>query len=439
MGMNDLPAALLREICGRATKSTLRAIGGTCQALLLEARAAVRGGLLYNVGAAATSESDEGGSSTEIVETLHGSTTFLYDRVPGLEHGPDTLAICGANVYQCVHLPDGTICFSIPENRSLLRVDCEGNALGVLSFEAIWPRELAVSSAGVCFTTMPPDVNSEEAPDYPSTRVVRVPLRRLLQASVDAPVACTDFVLLQWYAGEEDEEGLCDANLRFLGSPIAIGAEGSRTFVLHRIIQVGARPDEYRDDEYLYGFNPFGGGGDRTNRAAPRREAFITVFDHSAVRPIATFSLGEHPAGEAPEQVVPFRGLLYINCSQHVLVFDARGNALRDFRVSCRPFSDFANSIAIFNDRLYARSFDCVSVCDLDGALLQAVKSPIPSIEGMLAGGSMVGLSVNKQHAVFIMQLNYRRPGQRPRRFKGGPADQIAIRVLGVRGLHHEI
>ena len=402
--------------------------------------------MLHNL--AAEVENQGATSSVATGEMLHGSTKVLFDRVPWLEHGPDTSSIGGAQVHDCMLLPDGTICFSIPENRRLLRIDSEGNALGALSFESIWPRALAVSSAGLYFTTMPPNVNYEEAPDYPSTRVARVPLRRLLDSTVDAASACNDFVLLQFYEvkDHEDEEDVgveddpYDAELEVSpGSPIAIAAEGSRTFVLHRIIKGGARPWEYRDDDYL-------DWSVAQCRASPTREAFISVFDRSAVRPSATFSLGERSVYKKPEQVVPFRGLLYINCIQHVDVCDTHGHFLRCFKLDESPNLDHLNPnasfmMAIANDRLYARRMDMLRVCDLNGELLQAVESPMPrAIEAsatqpfMSGGGSWTGLCVNEQHAIFFMQMRFRRPDQP--RTRDGPFHRTAVRVLGVRSLH---
>ncbi|KOO23169.1 hypothetical protein Ctob_003318 [Chrysochromulina tobinii] len=201
---------------------------------------------------------------------------------------------------------------------------------------------------------MPADVNVEEAPDHPSSRVTRIAWSTLLDAGPGAPAVPVDGVELHWCQldaptdDEGEEEDAADDTLwgecrpdSAPGVPIALAAATERLFVLHRIAQRG-------------------------RRARPVREHFVSVFEGAATRARTVFSIGEWARNKAPDGLVAYDRLLYISQHRFISVVDAKGQPVRMFRLE-QPQSALKQAaagcgllaeileFAIANGRVYSR------------------------------------------------------------------------------------
>ena len=380
----DIPAVLVQIILADATKASLQAVAATCKALCAEARTAASRFLIISSPNIShhTAQAVDASSSGDRAQTVHAETKLLLMNVPmHLTDEPPPVVM----VSDCALLEDGTICVADEGQSKLIRMSRGGDVLGQIRLKDCWPRALAVTRENVFVTTMPADVDTSEAPDYPSSRVVRVAMSQLLSTGAAHPSERTEGDELQWCqfedeadAADDDDWGECSTEM----VPISLAASAQRLFVLHRQTDVGARPWEYLDEEWE---DSPDSPPERTKRPLPLREHSITVFGKGATRPLRTLSLGEWPKYKAPQGLVEHKGLLYVNQKEYISVVDPKGgDVIRTFSLTqpgwiLEPrercfFSPLEiHDFAVVNGRVYSRDGTVLRVCDLDGKLMQSV------------------------------------------------------------------
>ena len=417
--LDELPGPLVQLVLADATKATLRAVAATCSAMLHEARSAANRSLVVCTPLEQAGGPSDAQSSDQQPVCVEAEVTLLHVGAQ-CDPNPDQTTHAVAEgivevVSSCAFLPDGTICLAVCAASKLIRMNRSGEVLGQLSLGSCWPRAIAVTPNAIFVTSMPADVNVEEAPDHPSSRVTRIAWSTLLDAGPGAPAVPVDGVELHWCQldaptddeGEEDDAaddtlwGECRPDSA-PGVPIALAAATERLFVLHRIAQVGARPWEYMDDEWeespswgsdedeeRLGHPPNAPMGlsmrmQRGRRARPVREHFVSVFEGAATRARTVFSIGEWARNKAPDGLVAYDRLLYISQHRFISVVDAEGQPVRIFRLE-QPQSALKQAaagrgllaeileFAIANGRVYSRDSENIRVCDLDGKLMQSV------------------------------------------------------------------
>ena len=417
--LDELPGPLVQLVLADATKATLRAVAATCSAMLHEARSAANRSLVVCTPLEQAGGPSDAPSSDQQPVCVEAEVTLLHVGAQ-CDPNPDQTTHAVAEgivevVSSCAFLPDGTICLAVCAASKLIRMNRSGEVLGQLSLGSCWPRAIAVTPNAIFVTSMPADVNVEEAPDHPSSRVTRIAWSTLLNAGPGAPAVPVDGVELHWChldaptddEGEEDDAaddtlwGECRPDSA-PGVPIALTAAAERLFVLHRIAQVGARPWEYMDDEWEE--SPSWGSDEdeerlgrppnapmglsmrmqRGRRARPVREHFVSVFEGAATRARTVFSIGEWARNKAPDGLVAYDRLLYISQHRFISVVDAKGQPVRIFRLE-QPQSALKQAaagrgllaeileFAIANGRVYSRDSENIRVCDLDGKLMQSV------------------------------------------------------------------
>ena len=335
--------------------------------------------------------------SSDVQATDPSQVMRLYGDAQELAVQSDSLAL----------LPDGTLVLatSKPGGRSdpgsLHRISREGEVLGVLLTEASWAREVCVGDEHIFFISMPADVNRDEYSNYPSSRVVRIPVRSLMEAEPGPGVYTLRAdpsdelgwldvqalsISVQTCDPDDDEyENLVAAAIEEAdeegtkvfgearpeqkpGVPIGIAAEGGLVVVLHRLVYGGARPWEYNDDEYDE--SVWGATG---QQPLPKRGHFVTVFKESETRPHLTIDLGKHTRATAPEGIAVHDGCVYVNFrGDKIGVFSVVSDSESYFTIDAPTASDI-ECLSLAGDRLYARSRDHIHVCDLSGGLLQTV------------------------------------------------------------------
>ena len=422
--LDELPGPLVQLVLADATKATLRAVAATCSAMLNEARSAANRSLVVCTPLEQTGGPSDAPSSDQQPLCVEAQVTLLHVGAQ-CDPNPDQTTHAVAEgivevVSGCAFLPDGTICLAVCAASKLIRMNRSGEVLGQLSLGSCRPRAIAVTPKAIFVTSMPADVNVEEAPDYPSSRVTRIAWSTLLNAGPGAPALPVDGVELQWCQldvptddeGEEEDAavdtlwGECRPDSA-PGVPIVLAAATERLFVLHRITEVGARPWEYMDDEWEES-SILGSDEDEEmlgrppnapapmsrkwgrKRAPPVREHFVSVFEGAATRPRTIFSIGEWARNKAPDGLVAYDRLLYISQHHFISVVDAEGQPVRTFRLE-QPQSALKQAaagrgllaeileFAIANGRVYSRDSENIRVCDLDGKLMQSVTlSPRP-------------------------------------------------------------
>ena len=389
--LGDIPAALIQLVLATATKDSLRAVASTCTALWREARLAAKRSLI--LGSSAHPAQAGSASSSGTRETFHAETTLLHAETgcdPNLGQPPRAVAQGAVVVVSdCALLPDGTICVAACAPSKLVRMAPDGTVLGQVSVDGCWPRALAVTRAACFVTTMPADVDTTEAPDYPSTRVVRVALTHLLNAGAGTPTVATTSVELQWCeldeptpedAADDSWWGPCEPGTT--GAPICLAASAQRLFVLHRLTEMGSRPWEYADVDWE---NIPDSVEERyaqsRRRARPQREHTVSIFENDATRPTRVISLGEWARFKAPEGLAAHDGLLYVNQRVLISVFDTKGGEpIRTFSLEQPQWILASRSrmpmeiFAVANGRVYCRDGTALRVCDLEGKLMQSVE-----------------------------------------------------------------
>lgn len=377
----DIPVALVQIILADATKVLLRDVAATCKALYAEAQTAASRSL---INCSPNISHSPAQATSSIEQTVHAETKLLLMNVPPhMTDEPHPVVM----VSDSALLEDGTICVADEGASKLIRMSRGGNVLGQVRLDGCWPRALAATREFVFVTTMPADVNTSEAPDYPSSRVVRVAMSHLRSAGAAHPSEPTKGDELQWCqledeadaTGDVDDWGECSTDV----VPIALAASAQRLFVLHRQTEVGARPWEYLDDEWEESPDEAPPPDVRFKRALPLREHSISVFDKDATRPSRAFSLGEWPKFKAPQGVVEYKGLLYVNQNVFISVVDPKGgDAIRTFSLAqpkwLQPCGDTrapveTHALAVVNGRVYSRDQTELRVCDLDGKVMQCV------------------------------------------------------------------
>ena len=379
----DIPIALLQSILAHLTKQSLRAVASTSTVLLAEARRE-SGRALLGSHSDPPVQPDADGNCTR--RSLLPCSTLL-------QGDARSLLLDVESDSECVVLVDGSICISSCAGSRLIRLSREGVLLSKLAFERSWPRALAADERNLYFTTMPADVNTElwENLKYPSSRVVRVPLTCLLQSAANSTAApATECAELQWCGElasaeelEDDEWGEVGLGTE-PGAPIALAVGAQHLFVLHRMMEVGARPWEFNDFEWDESPAWGGRGPDsagRRKRALPEREHSISVFERGATRPSTVFSLGSHVRSRAPDGLAVCDGLVYVNYHSRISVHNAMGSTLRHFSLERPPARLLryasedvsATCFALANGRIYAQDAQSsvLAVYDLEGGLLQ--------------------------------------------------------------------
>ena len=312
-----------------------------------------------------------------------------------LEHGSPHA------VYSAVFLPDGRLCVSCDGGLQVFVVDTadigEGMCRNVLISigRRARPRMLAANSSRLFFTAKPDDVNEDAERsygDYPSTRVLSIELSNLASESRMIFGRAPEVTELQWCALDDvtdaDDEDWGEADLQAVGSPIAVAADDAVVVVLHRQVLTGARPWEYRDEEYEHSMHEASMAqaasqhrGARTkqtavkNRNLPKRQHALTMFSSGSTRQYACVELGEEPIHKAPCDLIINKGQCYLNCVTTIRVFDYEGHPRFTVPLQLEHLPRHArlNGLALWhvrNDRIYGGDL-CLHVFDAHGAPLQ--------------------------------------------------------------------